>query len=705
MMRKILSLLLSFVLVCACLPACGSDSSEDVEATEQTSSSKTTLKSGLDMKVSRTGEVQMTRSKSKGSKPDAVEDGTWTVFVYLCGSDLESDGGNATRDLSEMVGASGSENVSFVVQTGGASRWESDGVDANRMQRFLIRDGSIMEVDSVAVSNMGDANTLADFLTWGVKEYPAANMGVILWNHGGGSLWGVCFDELNDDDAIMLDELDAALLDVQDVMWEKFEFIGFDACLMCTLEAANVLASYANYLVASEESEPDAGWDYATIIEYLAKNPEAGGKDVGKVIADSFYESVGSDEEGDIATLAVVDLSKVDAIVTAFNSFAANLFEASQDDTVMAEIVRGIHTVDNYGGNNRSEGYFNMVDLAGLAEACAKHAKGADEVAKAVDSAVTYKISGPMHEAARGLSTYYPLQITSEELQAFERVCVSPGYLSFVDRIAHGNVYEAGTEYTEYSDNKWFSLGDLWDWALSISDDDYWSYAENTSEDGDSKVITFAEELQLGEDGVYWFKLDKNGINNAESVEGIVYVLSDDGKDYIELGETYDVYGDWDTGKFSDGFDGMWLSLPDGQNLALHPDATTDNSVVYCSPITLNGEETYLRISQNMDNGSVTVEGTWAGQYDSGASARVEPLKDGDVIVPEYYAFSVDENSDEEALYYGEEYKVEGKLTVSYGYLMPGEYLYTFCINDIFGNYLITDPFELDLDENGDIYY
>ena len=33
------------------------------------------------------------------------EDGTWTVFVYLCGSDLESDGGMGTDDLEEMMSA------------------------------------------------------------------------------------------------------------------------------------------------------------------------------------------------------------------------------------------------------------------------------------------------------------------------------------------------------------------------------------------------------------------------------------------------------------------------------------------------------------------------------------------------------------------------------------------------------------------------
>ena len=43
-------------------------------------------------------------------------DGSWTVLVYLCGTDLESEGGMGTGDLQEMLDAQGSDNVRFVVQ-------------------------------------------------------------------------------------------------------------------------------------------------------------------------------------------------------------------------------------------------------------------------------------------------------------------------------------------------------------------------------------------------------------------------------------------------------------------------------------------------------------------------------------------------------------------------------------------------------------
>ena len=35
--------------------------------------------------------------------PNGASDGSWAVYWYLCGSDLESEGGFATDDLSELL--------------------------------------------------------------------------------------------------------------------------------------------------------------------------------------------------------------------------------------------------------------------------------------------------------------------------------------------------------------------------------------------------------------------------------------------------------------------------------------------------------------------------------------------------------------------------------------------------------------------------
>jgi hypothetical protein len=78
--------------------------------------------STMQMTVDReTGEMSISRPELSGEAMGAS--GTWTIFVYLCGTDLESGGGAAVCDIGEMCSATESANVKFVVQTGGANQW------------------------------------------------------------------------------------------------------------------------------------------------------------------------------------------------------------------------------------------------------------------------------------------------------------------------------------------------------------------------------------------------------------------------------------------------------------------------------------------------------------------------------------------------------------------------------------------------------
>ena len=654
---------------------------------------------GLSMQVERGSQaLDIVRAAPGGTKPAGLDPDSWTVFVYLCGSDLESDDGAATTDLSEMVAAAGSDKVSFVVETGGANRWSSDDVDSNRTGRFLIRDGAITDVGSMAAANMGEADTLADFLTWGVANYPAEHMGLILWNHGGGSISGVCFDERNDDDALVLRELDSALASTYATMWAPFEFVGFDACLMSTVETANVLATYANYMIASQEDEPNSGWEYSSIVEHLANNPATTGAELGKVICDAY---LADNKSWSYVTLAVTDLSKVDDLLQSFYRFSQELYAASEDKAVLASIVRNIRDVDRFGSNNWLEGYANMVDLGGLAKACKGITPSSDDVLASLKAAVVYQATGDNHTSASGLSIYYPLSTgDADELKLFEAVSVNPSYIAFVDRLAHAATY-GDEDYDDYSLDPGHG-NNLWSWLLSDEDTEHWDYADE--HDDQSSLITFAHKPQSDEDGYYWFQLDEQGLENTAMVSALVSELTSDG-DLIALGETYDVDADWDTGTFYDCFDGSWLSLPDGQNLCIYVADWTDDYLVYTSPITLNDKECYLHIRQYYDDGRIVVEGVHDGMSEEGKPGRgITKLKKGDIIVPLFDAFAL--NTDEQITYEGDPYHMESKkLKLDYQPLYEGTYFYSFRIEDIYGDYYVTDPVEFDVDENGEVYF
>ena len=649
--------------------------------------------SGFAMKVSGAdGKMSITRAPKKSTSMGGSD--TWTIFVYLCGTDLESGGGEASSDIMQMLDADGSDNVRFVIQTGGTSEWQNEMFSTGKAERYVVQNKDIELVDSVVLTNMGDPDTLADFLSWGVEAYPAGKMGVVFWDHGGGSITGACFDELNEGNSLSLPEINTALSRVYTNMTDKFEFIGFDCCLMGTAETANVLATYASYFYGSQETEPGSGWDYTAYGTFLAQNPSADGGQLGKVITDSFYDECAAAEQESNCTFTIIDLEKFDDFTIAFNDYAQQLYNAGQSD--LAGIVRGVNSADNFGGNNKSEGYTNMVDIGGILSNCSAYADGS-AVQAALDNCIVYNKNGVDHKNASGLSVYYPLQLQgSNELGIFSGVCISPYYLSLVDMIAKGysdNGYTNEVFFTE--DGDWYSE----DCECEEYEESYFDYAGEGGEE-ESQLITFEIEPTVTDDGTYGFQLDESGLEYTSSVEAYIYLSLDD-ENTLELGETYDVIADWDNGIFTDNFDGYWLSLPKGQLLATFIVGCDDESCVYTSPITLNGKRTNLRIVQNSDG--VYIEGAWDGIDENGmASREIKHLKAGDRIAPIYYVY---DDSDDEQEYTADEYIWSDGDSIVYSYLPAGDYYYGFGIDDIYGDYYISDFVVFSIDDNGNITF
>ena len=170
-----------------------------------------------------------------------------------------------------------------------------------------------------------------------------------------------------------------------------FEFIGFDACLMASVEAASVLSEHADYMVASEETEPGYGWNYTEIGNFLGSNPSADGKELGKVICDSFYDDCSKIGAENGATLSVTDLSKIKSFSETFDAYAKDIYDLTYEPEKFADTARAIKSADNFGGNNKSSGYTNMVDAGGLISAGKKYSGNADKALALLSDAVVYK--------------------------------------------------------------------------------------------------------------------------------------------------------------------------------------------------------------------------------------------------------------------------------------------------------------------------
>lgn len=686
---------------------------------------------GTYMSLTGDGNIEINRNVKLGNTPMGKE-GTWTIFVYLCGSNLESECGFATSDMEEMLAASTGENVRFVVETGGAYQWYNNMVDSSELGRFEICNGQIKKVDKKSAASMGAADTLADFLKWGVSNYPAAHMGVVLWNHGGGSISGVCLDETWNRDLLGLTEIDAAFAAASEVMTDKFEFVGFDACLMATVECANILAPYADYMYGSEELESGFGWDYAAIGNYLGKNPKANGEELGRVVCDSFFnmlEKYGLQANG---TLSVTDLSKIDELIKSYHAYTKELDSAVKDIDVFSLVVREINDSEKFGSNNKESGYINLVDLAGIVSSGEQYSNNAKQVLNAIDKAVVYSRKGEMHQNSCGLSTYYPLSYNGQtEIEIFSDIAVTPYYLSFVTRTVYGLAHNGNMSgYVEQEIvDEW---SDTWSGEdTSEGTENYWDNYANAQATGDSKLIKFEMEP-----GIYdgWQSIDHPELHHNGSFFGFVlteeseamvaeirqnlWITTPDGKYLIEVCQGYSHYvgGSYrDEHRFSihngtevPSIELNLSSLPWDISGRYQPMAayyltstqtggSTDK--IYIIPVLINNKEAYLWMkSGDTPSGLVSggaVYGIWDGITEDGVAERpYVALKEDDVITPRYNAISLE--TGEATTIYGESiFQKRAGYNEFESRLKGKKYNTTYYTNyeivDVFGDSYVTD--------------
>ena len=117
-------------------------------------------------------------------------------MIYMCGSDLESEYGAASVDINEILSADISENVNVLIQTGGCVDWTNDQISEERSQIFSVENGELQLVnDDVGLKNMAESSTLTEFINYSKESYPANRYGLIIWNHGFGTLEGFGHDE------------------------------------------------------------------------------------------------------------------------------------------------------------------------------------------------------------------------------------------------------------------------------------------------------------------------------------------------------------------------------------------------------------------------------------------------------------------------------------------------------------------------------
>ena len=669
MSKKLISLLLALILIFS-LSSCGPSEEaplSDSDVPEATAAQS--LGGAVDIAApSPSGTGRDPRVTPAGDGTDTV-----TVMVYMCGSDLESDGGAATADINEMLYANASEQVNVVIQTGGASEWQNNVIDADTCQRWLVTNEGLELVGDAGQQNMTDPQTLAAFVRFCEQNYPANRNILVFWDHGGGTLGGYGSDEHYPDGTMSLAQIDQALTDAGTI----FDWIGFDCCMMGTVETAFVAEKRADYLIASQRSEPGGGWYYTDWLNAIAENPSLSSPEVGKIIVDSFIREEQNGDYGDELTLSMIDLTSFAPFMDALYAYLASVNTELVDTSAYKEVSKA-----RYDSRSIGEEEYDQVDLNYLVNNISLG--DSTELLRKLDDTVLISEETAAHYA--GLSLYFPyasIESVGDTLDTAKSIGLDTSYQKFVSDFASlmagGQIYSGGGSTNplsagaavaeDYADQSWLDAG-------LVSDYESY-YQENTY---DSSTLAIVEK-----DGQYVLEMSQDDWDLIASVYLEVFLDAGDG--YLHLGSD-DVAEYNSDGDLIVSFDdNSWVAL-NGHIVSFFAEQSGDeNTWTGYVPAYINGEEAHIILVWTNDSASVA---GYEPVYDTNLASRgLLPMQNGDVIefLGDFYTY----DGDFDDSYIIGTITVDGELTVSYEDVGDGDCLVYYSLHDIYENVYWTE--------------
>ena len=261
----------------------------------------------------------------------------WTFMTYISDSDLEYF---SIEDMIEMERVGSTDKVNIVVQI---DRWDgydkpdwnddSNG-DWETAKRYLITKENKGDhvIGSTAIEDIGEINTgdpdeLVEFVQWAQANYPAEHYALNIWNHGSGAT-GVAYEQScpdycwyygNEADKLELSEIDSALNEITSNGENKLDIVGFDACLMSTIEVVEAVAPYSDIMIGSEILEPGDGWDYS-FLQLLVDNPSTTPEQLGAKIVDTFVAQGQTSAQS--YALTMLDMGMAEYTIDSINALA-----------------------------------------------------------------------------------------------------------------------------------------------------------------------------------------------------------------------------------------------------------------------------------------------------------------------------------------------------------------------------------------------
>ncbi len=661
----------------------------------------------LDVNVASGAREKYTEILGKG------KDGM-TIMIYLCGTDLESRSKMATADLQEMLDADLSDKVNLIVYTGGCRQWQNNALSNRTNQIWQVKDeGLICLDDDVGNKSMTDPETLSSFIRWCAKKSPANRQALIFWDHGGGSVTGYGYDEKFASSGSMdLAEIDQALTDGG----VKFDFVGFDACLMATTETALMLTRHADYLIASEETEPGIGWYYTGWLSSLSDNTSLSTLEIGKEIIDDFVDTCGKKCPGQSTTLSIVDLAEAElTIPEALADFSSKTCDLIRNEEY-AQVSNARSGSREFGSSSR----IDQVDLVHLAKNMGT-AEG-DALADALLGAVKYNRTSSNMTNSYGLSIYFPFRkasLVDDAVDTYAQIGMDEEYVRCIQAFASMEV--SGQAATGGTASPLPSLMDLMgsntgsygsaemieELLGSFLSGNVGSISGLTGSNtgflsgralDEQQMLDYLTANRFDASALVW---NNGSISLPEDQWSLVQTLHanlfyDDGQGFIDMGMDT-VYDFDDYGNLLAPTEMTWIAV-NQQPVAYYHESTVDDGTHYSItgriPVLYNSERVELVVEFTDSNPYGSVVGVRRIYKDGETQAlakTMDTVTDGDIIdfICDYYSYD-GEYLDSYML--GDQLIVDGELMISDVYVDEDAANLTYLFTDIYNQQYWSAP-------------
>ena len=593
-----------------------------------------------------------TRSSADFSNTYNASD-SWVVYWYLCGTDLESENGAASLDLEELQKVKLPPNVKVVIQTGGANQWHTSGIPNRGTARFVYDSEGMHDLGPAPNADMGTGAGLQDFLHFGKENFSADHSVFVFWNHGGGSVGGICLDERTQH-IMSLDEVHNAFDAVYGSNPDNppFELIGFDACLMATVDTLGSIHGFSRYMVASQEQEPGCGWNYTGWVGALADNPAMGGAALGKVICDTYMQGCKEYDVEEIATLSLSDVSKAPDLLAAYGAYGIEALQAASQNPrqVFSQLSRSAEASENYGGNTREQGFYDMVDMGELAKNTQSIMPSTSgPLLSALDDCVLYHVNGSYRPRGQGLSCYHSYDGDADVWRAYATLNVSPVpikclyyYLIFGQMPDAAQAYISGgtTAYTPEITTPGAGAGSS---AAILGS------APSAAPAANAHPIYNVQQLEdtpvdIDKDGNAFVQISSSALELLSAVHCQLVYMDAKQDILLVLGSDSNINADWNTGRFTDNFFGKWPML-EGHPVYIEITYETDGFNLYSIPIKLNGVPCNLQVVYDFKTEKYNILGARKDENEGiaslVASRELIRLKPGDRITTLHYGMTL----------------------------------------------------------------